>query len=148
MRGRRLAVAAVAAVAFVAVSLVLARWLSTENRERDTILGVLRAEARGDAAAVARRLEGCASDPRCRARVAAIVSRVRRPGEVKILRLDSGTSYALGSKTGTTRVAWGIVDRGLPVIQCVVVRRKGSLLAGHSITLLRLSRPIGRESSC
>ena len=148
MRGRRLAVAAVAALVFVAVSLVLARWLSTENRERDAILEMLRAEAHGDAAAVARRLEGCAADPRCRARVAAIVARVRRPGEVKILRLDSGTSYALGSKTGPTRVAWGNVDRGLPVVQCVLVRRKGSLLAGHSITLLRLSRPIGRESSC
>jgi hypothetical protein len=148
VRGRRLAVAAVAAVAFVTVSVVLARWLNEENRERDAILELVRAEARGDAAAVARRLERCAPDPRCRARVAAIVARVRRPGEVKILRLDSGTSYALGSKTGTTRVAWGVVDRGLPVVQCVVVRRKGSLLAGHSITLRRLSRPIGRESSC
>jgi hypothetical protein len=148
VRGRRLAVAAVAALAFVAICLVLARWLNEENRERDAVLDIARAEARGDAAAVARRLEDCAPDPRCRTRVAAIVARVRRPGEVKILSLDSGTSYALGSKTGTTRVAWGVVDRGLPVVQCVVVRRKGSLLAGHSITLLRLSRPIGRESSC
>ena len=148
MRGRRLAVAAVAALAFVAVSAGLARWLGRENRERDAVLEVLRAEARGDTAEVARRLEGCAPDPRCRARVERIVARVRRPGTVKILRLDSGTSYALGSATGTTRVAWAIVGHGLPVVQCVVVRRKGSLLAGHSITLLRLSRPIGRESSC
>jgi hypothetical protein len=148
VRGRRLAVAAVAAVAFVAVSVLLARWLGTENRERDAVLDVLRAEARGDAAAVARRLEGCAPDPRCRARMGGIVARVRRPGTVKILRLDSGTSYALGSATGTTRVAWAVLDDGLPVVQCVVVRRKGSVLAGHSITLLRLSRPVGRESSC
>jgi hypothetical protein len=148
VRGRRLAVTAVAAVVFVAASLLLARWLSTENRERDALLAVARAEARGDTTDVARRLEGCAPDPRCRARVAAIVARVRRRGEVKILSLDSGTAYALGSKTGTTRVAWGVVDRGLPVVQCVVVRRKESLLAGHSITLLRLSRPIGRQSSC
>lgn len=148
MRGRRLAVAAVAALAFVALCVVLARWLATENREREAVLALVRAEARGDAAAVARRLKGCSPDPRCRARVATIVARVRRPGTVKILRLDSGTAYAVGSATGTTRVAWGIVDRGLPAVQCVVVRRDGSLLAGHSITLLRLSRPIGRESSC
>lgn len=148
MRGRRLAVAAVSVLAFVALCVVLARWLSTENREREAVLELVRAEARGDAPAVARRLEGCSPDPRCRARVAAIVASVRRPGAVKILRLDSGTAYAVGSATGTTRVAWGVVDRGLPAVQCVVVRRKGSLLAGHSITLLRLSRPIGRESSC
>lgn len=148
MRGRRLAVAAVAALAFVALCVVLARWLSTENREREAVLELVRAEARGDAPAVAHRLEGCSAEPGCQGRVAAIVARVRRPGTVKILRLDSGTAYAVGSATGTTRVAWGVVDRGLPVVQCVVVRRKGSLLAGHSITLLRLSRPIGRESSC
>jgi hypothetical protein len=33
-------------------------------------------------------------------------------------------------------------------VQCVDVRREGNVLAGHSITLQRLSRPIGRESSC
>jgi hypothetical protein len=148
VRRRRLIVAAVAALAFVAVSLLLARWLGTENRERDAVLDVLRAQARGDAAAVARELEGCSADPRCRAQVARTVARVRRPGTVKILHLDSATAYALGSATGTTRVAWGVVDRGLPVVQCVVVRRTGSVLAGHSITLRRLSRPIGRESSC
>lgn len=148
MRRRRLAVAAVTALAFVALCVVLARWLATENRERDEVLELVRAEARGDAPAVAERLEGCSAAPRCRARVAGIVARVRRPGTVKILRLDSGTAYAVGSTTGTTRVAWGVVDRGLPVVQCVVVRREGSVLAGHSITLLRLSRPIGRESSC
>ena len=99
-------------------------------------------------ALVVREIEGCGEDPGCRAQVARTVARVRRAGEVKILRLDSGTAYALGSATGTTRVAWGVVDRGLPVVQCVVVHRSGSLLAGHSITLRRLSRPIGRESSC
>ena len=40
MRGRRLAVAAVAALAFVAICLVLARWLNEENRERDAVLDV------------------------------------------------------------------------------------------------------------
>jgi hypothetical protein len=132
----------------VIVSVVLGRWLSTENRERDAVLALLRDQARGDAAAMLRRLPGCAGDPRCPAVVVDDARRLRRPGEVKILRYDSGTSYALGSATGTTRVVWAVLDRGLPEVQCVVVRRKGSLLTGHSITLRRLSRPIGRESSC
>jgi hypothetical protein len=141
-------IAAVAVLCFVAVSAVLARWLTTENRERSAVLELLRDEARGDAAAMLGRLEGCAGSPRCRASVTASARELRRRGEVKILAYTSGTRYATGEATGLTRVAWGIVDRGLPVVQCVEVRRTGSVLAGHSITLLRLSRPIGRESAC
>ena len=148
MRGRRLVVVAVAAIGFLVASAVLARWLATENRERSAVLGLLRAEARGDAAAMLELLEGCAASAGCRATVAANARTLRRRGEVKILAYSSGTRYAAGSATGRTRVAWGIVDRGLPVVQCVDVRRDGSVLAGHSITLQRLSRPIGREGSC
>ncbi len=136
------------AVCFVVTSAVLARWLATENRERAAVLELLRAEARGDAAAMLGRLEGCAASAPCRAAVADNARTLRRGGEVKILAYGSGTRYATGTATGRTRVAWGIVDRGLPVVQCVDVRREGSVLAGHSITLQRLSRPIGRESSC
>jgi hypothetical protein len=145
---RRLAAVALAAVAFVAVAVLLGRWLNTENRERDAVLELLRDQARGDAPAMLRRLPGCARDARCRAVVADDARRLRRPGTVKILRYDSGTRYALGSATGATRVVWAVLDRGLPEVQCVVVRREGSVLTGHSITLRRLSRPIGRESSC
>jgi hypothetical protein len=148
LRGRRLVVVTVIAVSFLATSAVLARWLATENRERTAVLELLRAEARGDAAAMLDRLEGCAASPPCRATVADNARALRRGGEVKILAYGSGTRYATGRATGRTRVAWGIVDRGLPVVQCVDVRREGSVLAGHSITLQRLSRPIGRESSC
>jgi hypothetical protein len=148
LRGRRLVVVAVGAICFLAVSAMLARWLATENRERSAVLGLLRAEARGDAGAMLDRLEGCAASAGCRAAVAANARELRRGGEVKILAYSSGTRYAPGDATGRTRVAWGIVDRGLPVVQCVDVRRDGSVLAGHSITLQRLSRPIGRESSC
>jgi hypothetical protein len=145
---RRLAAIALGVVAFVAFSVVLGRWLSTENRERDAVLALLREQARGDVAAMLRRLPGCADDARCRAAVVDDARRLRRPGEVKILRYDSGTSYALGSATGATRVVWAVLDRGLPEVQCVVVQRGGSVLTGHSITLRRLSRPIGRQSSC
>ena len=136
------------AVCFLVTSAVLARWLATENRERSAVLELLRAEARGDAAAMLDKLEGCAASPPCRSVVADNARALRRDGEVKILAYGSGTRYATGTATGRTRVAWGIVDRGLPVVQCVDVRREGSVLAGHSITLQRLSRPIGRESSC
>jgi hypothetical protein len=148
LRGRRLVAVAVIAVCFLVISAVLARWLATENRERAAVLELLRAEARGDAAAMLNRLEGCAASASCRAAVADNARALRRGGEVKILAYGSGTRYATGTATGRTRVAWGIVDRGLPVVQCVDVRREGSVLAGHSITLQRLSRPIGRESSC
>ncbi len=139
---------AVVAVVFVAFSLLLARWLSTESSERGAVYALLRAQARGDARDLLRRLDGCSADVACRAQVAANARRLRRPGAVKILRLDSGTAYALGSKTATTRVVWGVVDRGLPVVQCVEVARKGTALAGRTISLRRLSGPIGSESSC
>jgi hypothetical protein len=67
---------------------------------------------------------------------------------VKILAYQSATAYALGGAQGRTRVAWTVIDRGLPVVQCVDVERAGSVLAGRTITLRRLSLPIGGQSSC
>jgi len=139
---------AAALVVVLAVSFVLAQWLSTENRERNAVYGVLQAQARGDAGAMLDRLEGCARDRACVRDVRENARRLRRPGEVKILAYDSATAYALGGAEGLTRVAWTVVNRGLPVVQCVDVRRGGSVLAGRVVTLRRLSRPIGRQSSC
>jgi hypothetical protein len=145
---RHLPLIAVAAVAFLAVSGLVARYLTTENRERDDVYQLLRAQARGDAAAMLARLDGCARSAACRAGVEANARRLRRGGDVKILAYDSSTAYAVGAASGRTRVAWTVVDRGLPVVQCVDVRRKGNALAGRTITLTRLSAPIGNESSC
>jgi hypothetical protein len=75
-------------------------------------------------------------------------ARLRRPGELKILAYQSGTSYALGDARGVTRVAWTMVERGLPVVQCVQIRRSGTALSGRSIELLGISDPIGREQGC
>jgi hypothetical protein len=136
------------AVVFVAVSLLLARWLTTENRERDDVYAVLRAQARGDAAGMLARLDGCREDPGCRAQTVANARRLRRPGTVKILAYHSDTAYALGGARGKTRVAWTIVDRGLPVVQCVSVERTGNAVTGRGIVLRRLSGPINREGSC
>ena len=145
-RRRKVLLVAVGVVAFLAISLVLARYLTTENRERDAVYALLRDQARGDAKAMLSRLDGC--DARCRADVQANARRLARPGAVKILAYQSPTAYALGSAEGLTRVAWTIVDRQLPVVQCVEVQRTGNVLAGRGINLRRLSVPIDRQSSC
>jgi len=133
---------------FLAVSFELARYLNTETQERNAVFDLLKDQARGDAAAMLDRLDGCQDDPRCRATVARNARRLRRPGEVKILAYDSETAYALGAERGPTRVAWTVIDRGLPVVQCVDVQRTGSVLAGRAIRLRALSPPIDRQGTC
>ncbi|MDQ3457437.1 MAG: hypothetical protein M3513_18665, partial [Actinomycetota bacterium] len=73
--------------------------------------------------------------------------RLRSRGELEIARYDSVTAHALGSATGPTRVVWTAPGR-LTVVQCVLVRRQGNPVAGTSVTLLRVSAPIGREAGC
>jgi hypothetical protein len=133
-------------VLFLGISLLLARYLSTENTERDAIYALLRDQARGDVAGMLRRLDGCEAS--CRAAVESNARRLKRPGDVKILAYDSSTSYALGGASGPTRVAWTIVNRQLPVVQCVEVQRTGSVLTGRAISLRRLSAPINSTGSC
>jgi hypothetical protein len=137
---------AVGVVLFLGISLLLARYLSTENRERDAVYALLRDQARGDVRGMLRRLDGC--DARCRADVEANARRLKRPGSVKILAYDSSTAYALGAASGRTRVAWTIVNRQLPVVQCVEVQRTGTVLTGRAINLRRLSVPIDSTGSC
>jgi hypothetical protein len=131
----------------VAISLLLARWLTTENRERNAIHDLLVAQAAGDAHGMLDHLEDC--DAACQKVVGENARRLERPGDVKILLLQSGTSYALGSATGLTRVAWSTVeDDSLPVVQCVEVPRGGNALTGRTVTLRSISAPIGNEASC
>ena len=146
---RRIVVLAVAVVAFIGISFLVARWLTTESRERDRVLKLLQAQAAGDANAMLDRLApSCRADAHCRATAESDAAKLRRPGKVKIIAYDSKTSYALGGATGRTRVAWTIVGRGLPVVQCVTVHRGGSVIAGRTVTLLAISAPIGNESTC
>jgi hypothetical protein len=145
-RPRVIVLIAAGAIVFVAISLLLARYLSTENRERDAVYALLRDQARGDARAMLKRLTAC--DARCRANVAYDARRLKRAGEVKILAYSSSTSYALAHSAGPTRVAWTIIDRQLPVVQCVQVERTGNVLTGSTINLRRLSVPIDRTGTC
>jgi hypothetical protein len=145
-RRRLVSLVALGVLVFVAISVLLARYLTAENRERDAVYALLRDQARGDAQAMVGRLSGC--DARCRSNVEANARRLKRAGEVKILAYDSSTSYALGHAEGPTRVAWTIVDRQLPVVQCVQVERTGNVLAGATINLRRLSVPIDRQGTC
>jgi hypothetical protein len=146
-RRRLIAIAVPATVVVLLVGAVAASWLTTENRERDAIFSVLQREAAGDAGGVLQQLDGC--DAACAAKVRAFVPRTRGAGAVKIARLDSGTAYSFGTKTGTSRVVWvhGVDSR--PIVQCVVVRRHGGPLSGRSVSLLRLSAPLAdNEGSC
>lgn len=146
-RLRRLVAIAAALVVFLLVSGLLARWLATENNERDAELALIRAQAAGDATAMLDRLAGCRTSPACVTSVRALAASLRRPGQVKLLLVESHTAYSLTRATGATRVAWTVIGR-LPVVQCVRVRRKGDALGGLSVTLLALSPPIANTGHC
>jgi hypothetical protein len=131
----------------LAVGFLSARFLTTENRERDAIFTLLEHEAARDERGVLARLHGC--DAACAAKLHAFLPKVTGTGAVKIARLDSGTSYSLGTSTGTSRVVWvhGVDSR--PIVQCVTVRRQGGPLTGRSVSLLALSAPLAdNEDSC
>lgn len=147
MLRRRRTLVALVVLLFLAVSAVLARVLSVEGQEREAVLQVLRAQARGDAEAVLDRLTAC--DGPCARAVRAATARVAGPGDVKLVRLDSGTSYALGTSQGTSRVVWVRGEDGRPVVQCFQVRREGSVLTDRSTSLLRVGPPLAdNEAPC
>lgn len=136
---------AVGIVAFLGVSLLVARWLNTDTVERGAIVELLRAQARGDTGAMLDRLD-CRDDA-CRNVARENARRLRARGELKVVLYQPGTAHALRSRTKPTRVVW-ITPGRLTTVQCVLVRRKGNAIAGFSVSLLRVSAPIGRESSC
>jgi hypothetical protein len=156
---RRLFAAVVVVV--LAVSVVLARFLSVENVERDADLALVQAEARGDAAGMLDQLGGCRfawlastkeRDGASRSCAAAVEANsgdrhLRRAGAVKILQLESTTAYSLFGATGKTRLAWTVIG-SKPVVQCVQVRRTGNFLTGIHVQLVGLSAPIPGEGRC
>jgi hypothetical protein len=146
-RRRLLLIAVPLAVVFLALSFVVARFLTTENRERSRIFALLQAETSGDPQRVLDRLDGC--DAACAAKVRGFLPRVAGPGQVKIALLTSDTAYSLGDDRGESRVVWVRGEKGRPVVQCVLVRRHGSPLTGRSVSLLAVSAPLANnEDPC
>jgi hypothetical protein len=149
LRLRRALLIAAAVVAFLAISLETARFLTAAGGERGDVYNLLVAQARGDDAGMLKRLDGCAQDMSCQALVRANAAKFKTSGQPKILSYESPTAYSLGAKTKRARVAWEIVSLNkLPVVQCVTVTRRWSFVHGASVTLRRLSAPIGNEASC
>jgi hypothetical protein len=140
---------AVAGVILVFGSVVLARFLSVENAERDADLALIEAEARGDATSMLDQISGCRASTACVASVRANVAnpRLRRRGAVKILALSSATAYSLGGASGSTRLAWTVIG-ALPVVQCVDVRRTGNFVTGIHVHVIGLSAPIANNGKC
>src|SRR4051794_33906396 len=141
----RIALVAAGILAFLAVSAFAARWLTTDNAERDKVERLLAAQARGDTAGMLRELDRCTGG--CAQRVSANAARLRRQGKLQIVRYDSATSHALGAATGQTRVVWK-TPATLTVVQCVTVKRTGNPVAGTAVRLLGTSAPTPRESAC
>jgi hypothetical protein len=146
-RGWRVGIVLVGVILFLAISILLARYLSAENAERNDILAVLQAQAGGDSARELALLSGCRAHPSCAATVRTSAVKLKRPGGVKILSIKSPTAGSLTAATGTSRVAWTVIGK-LPIVQCVPVRRTGNFLEGITIALLSLSAPIENEAEC
>jgi hypothetical protein len=137
----------VGVVLFVAISGLLARFLSAEGVERDDIFAVLKAQAAGNVQGMLDGQAGCRQRPSCVATTRANATNLRRTGAVKILTLTSPTAHSLTSATGKTRVGWTVIGK-LPVVQCVEIRRTGSFLVGITVTLVSISKPIPNEADC
>jgi hypothetical protein len=132
---------------FIAISGLLARFLSAEGVERDDIFAVLQAQAAGNVQAMLDDQAGCRERPACVATTRANATSLRRSGAVKILTLTSPTAHTLTGATGQTRVAWTVIGKR-PVVQCVLVRRTGNFLKGITVTLVSISAPIPNEADC
>ena len=146
-RPARIALVTLAVVAFGGVSVLVGRLLGASTTARDDVIELIKLQAHGDAAGVARRIDGCRADPDCTERISAQVARLRTAGRVRIVRVDDVANLSLGSHTDTARVVWKAGAR-LPTVQCVRVRRAGNPVAGYDVDVLSLSAPIGRETSC
>jgi hypothetical protein len=148
-RVRRRLLIALGVIVFLVLSALLARFLTSDNLEREEDVALIEAEARGDAAGMIAKLSGCRQKPTCVAlqRKNASNPRMRRAGEVKILSLSSATANSPTGATGKTRLAWTVLGQ-LPVVQCIEVKRSGNALTGVHVALLSLSAPINNEADC
>jgi hypothetical protein len=139
--------AALVVVLFLAVSAVLARVWSADSAETAAVTALVRAEARGDEAAMLAHLSGCRTSSACRGRVAAEIASLRRSGNVSILQVQPSTGFSLVGTLGTARVAWR-ASSPLPIVQCIRVRRAGDAISGLRVELLAISPRIKSDADC
>lgn len=143
----RYALAGLAVLAFLLASGALARVLAAAGAERAAVVSVVEAQAAGDPDHVASLVAGCRADPACRRRIERDLRRLRSSGEATVLRIDGPSRLASGARTGTARVAWRPGNR-LPIVQCVQVRRSGSLVAGFQVQVVAVSEPRPPQAGC
>ena len=148
MSSGRVLVLTCAAVAFLAVSFAVARWLTQDNRERGAVTDLLRAQGRGDVAAMLGILDGCKQRSSCVALVRRNARALRRSRRIEIVRYDSSTAHALGTDAGPTRVAWSDGTSAPVVVQCIAVRRRGLAILNADIVLSAIGAPIAGEAPC
>jgi hypothetical protein len=135
-------------VLFLVISALLARIFSADSAQRAAIINVLQDQARGNTDGLISRIEDCASSPACRARAAYNTSRLKGQGQITVLTLQTAAGgLSLGNTEGVARVAWRL-GAGLPIVQCVRVRRVGNPITGLHIELLAVSKRIPSESAC
>ncbi len=146
-RPARIGLIAAAVVVFLALSILVGRFLGAATSVRDEATGIIKQQAGGDAIAVVRRISGCHTDSACIRRTVHQVRLLRTPGRVRIVRVDGVSSVGLGSRTDTVRVVWK-AGRRLPTVQCVRVRRSGNPVTGYDVAVLSLGPVIGREAAC
>jgi hypothetical protein len=138
---------AVAILVFLVISAMLARVFSANSAEQSAITSLVQSEARGDVNSILGEIEGCRTDPACRARATVNAAALKHAGSVSIIQLQPSTSFSLGGTEGTARVAWD-VGSSLPIVQCVKVRRGGNPISGLSVELLVVSRRIKTDAAC
>jgi len=136
-----------AGAAFLAVSVGLTFLLRPGSDERAAVAALIRAQARGDVAAMLAALPGCSARPACLDEVGHNAAALRHPGAVEVLQFTPSSRLTVGEGTGLARIAWR-VGSAATVVQCVRVRHGGGPLGGRSTTLLSLSAPIDPSSGC
>ncbi len=146
-RSRVIGLAALALILFFVVSALLARAFSVSGAESGAITSLVRAEGRGDTAAVIALIRGCATSPACRARAAENTAQLQHAGAISIAELNPSSNFSLGSTLGVARVAW-FAGSSLPRVQCVLVRHAGNIFQGFTVELLKVSVKIPSGDDC
>jgi hypothetical protein len=80
-------------------------------------------------------LPDCRAEPACVTTTRDRVARLERAGRVSLLNYRPSVGLTLTRQSGVGRVAWR-AGEGLPVVQCVRVRREGPLTGGRRAAAL------------